>query len=308
MNYKKIFKTRASRSRMLKLLRFVPDKPMVKLQYRIKTGRRLHLKNPKRFTEKLQWYKLYYRDQSMIQCVDKYDVRSFVKERGLERILNDCYGVFSQAEEIDFSFLPDRFVMKDTLGGGSNSVLVVRNKNTITEDKLRARARAWLNKPWRKKNSGREWPYYSGKPRRVILEKYLDGENGDLIDYKFFCFDGVVKYYYIRTGYSKNHNAGEIAFYTRESKYLPGVGMDYCNTAKQELRVPPNIDEMISMAEILSKGFPHVRVDLYNIYGTIVFGELTFFNASGYMLFSPDSFDLEMGECFHLPPKKTDKD
>lgn len=109
---------------------FVPDKWMVSLQYKIKTGRKLNLKNPQRFTEKLQWYKIFYRDPMMKQCVDKYEVRKYVEKCGLASILNECYGVYNSPDEIDFFNMPNSFVLKDTLGGGGNSVILVPDKKT----------------------------------------------------------------------------------------------------------------------------------------------------------------------------------
>ena len=128
MNYKDIIKSRSVRIKILRLLLFIPDKQMIQLQYRIKTGRRLNLKNPQRFTEKMQWYKLYYRDPKMIQCVDKYDVREYVESKGLDQYLNKCYGVYEDVKDVDWQSLPDQFVMKDTPGGGGISVIIIRNK------------------------------------------------------------------------------------------------------------------------------------------------------------------------------------
>ncbi len=117
MDYKKIIKSKNVRIRILRLLNFIPDKQMLSLQYRIKTGRKLNLNNPKRYTEKLQLYKLKYRNPLMEKCVDKYEVRKYVKQCGLENILNKCYGVYDNPLEIDFDKLPNKFVLKDTLGG-----------------------------------------------------------------------------------------------------------------------------------------------------------------------------------------------
>ena len=114
---------------LLDMLSFVSDEIMVKLQYRIKTGWKLNLKNPQRYTEKLQWYKLYYRDPLMAMCADKYEVRKYVKKLGLGNILNECYGVFDRPEDVDFSKFPNQFVLKDTLGGGGNSVIICRDKS-----------------------------------------------------------------------------------------------------------------------------------------------------------------------------------
>ena len=299
MDYKKIIRSRSTRRKILKALFFVPDKTMIKIQYWIKTGRRLSLNNPKRFTEKIQWYKLYYKNPIMIQCVDKYDVRKYIHKKGYKRILNKCYGIYDNSDSINWEALPDAFVIKNTLSGGSNGVFVIKSKNTEEIRQVKEKITNW-GRLKRSKSSGREWPYYSGKMDRILIEKYLEDSSGDLVDYKFFCFYGMTKYFYVRTGYANNHDEGEMAFFDRECNYLPGVGFDYCKIAQVEPALPDNIHEMIDIADNLSRDFPHVRVDLYNIDGLIVFGELTFYNASGYMLFIPDEWDYKFGESFEL--------
>ena len=192
MDYKKIIKSRSLRLRILKILSFIPDKLMIKLQYFLKTGRRLNLKSPRRFTEKIQWYKLYYKNPLMIQCVDKYDVREYIKSKGLEDILIPCYGVYDTPDEIDWDALPNQFVMKDTLGGGGTSVIIVKDKTTVDIEDLKKRAAEWVKIDAHNKSGGREWPYYSGKNHRIIIEAMLPSniDEGGLIDYKFFCFNG----------------------------------------------------------------------------------------------------------------------
>ena len=301
MDYKKIFRTRNIRAKVLRMLSFVPDKPMIKLQYRMKTGRKLDLKNPKRYTEKLQWYKLYYREALLKQCVNKYLVREFIRDCGQEQILNVLYGVYDDPHDIDFSSLPNEFVIKDTVAGGSTSVIVVKDKANLDLNSTIETMQKWLIKPKTNHTGGREWPYYNQR-HQIIIEKYLEQEDGDLADYKFFCFQGKVEYVYVRSDYAKNHDDAKMAFFDRNLNYINGLGMDYCGIAEEE----PNIDKNVLMlmkdvAEKLAEKFPHVRVDLYYVKGNIVFGELTFFNASGYMKFEPDSFDFEIGNCFELP-------
>lgn len=111
LDYKKIIKNKKLRLIILDHLGFVPDFIMLKIQYRLKTGRKLNLKNPKRWTEKIQWYKINYRNPLMTKCVDKYSVRSYIRKIGLESILNECYGVFDDPEEINFDDLPNEFVL-----------------------------------------------------------------------------------------------------------------------------------------------------------------------------------------------------
>ena len=154
MDYKKLIKNRDTRTAILQILDFVPDDIMLRIQYRIKTGRKLNLKNPKRYTEKIQWYKLCYRDPLMAQCVDKYEVRHYVESCGLKNILNECYGVYSSVEEIDFDALPNQFVLKDTLGSGGNSVILVEDKGKSDIDQIRRQLSKWLSKPINRKKSG----------------------------------------------------------------------------------------------------------------------------------------------------------
>lgn len=300
MDYKKIIRSRSVRRTVLNLLRFVPDKIMVKMQYKIKTGRRLNLKMPQRLSEKMQWYKLYYRDERMILCVDKYDVRKYVSECGLEEILIPCAGVYSAFNEIDFDSIPwQEIVIKDTLGGGGDSVILIDDIKKMNLSEIEKSVNAWLKTKHNARCGGREWPYYSGKHHRVIIEKKIKPVSVGLIDYKFFCFNGVFKFMYVLTD--------------RVVGQKVKLGIFDCNLRKLEVyradeeqllefdEWPQNIAEMINVAEILSKGFPEVRVDLYNVDGKIYFGELTFFDGSGYLNFEPDSFDYRFGDYFELP-------
>lgn len=299
MDYKKFIKRRSIRLKILGILSFVPDQIMLKIQYRIKTGRKLNIKNPKRFTEKLQWYKLYYKNPLMIQCVDKYDVREYVKSKGLEKILIPCYGVYNSPAEIDWDSLPNQFVMKDTLGGGGTSVIVVTDKSSSDIELLKKRASEWVAIAAHKKNGGREWPYYSGKNHRIIIEQYIgDAENVDrLIDYKYFCFDGKTEFIYVM-GDRKFGESVRVRLYDRNFNSL-SVTRDGDEDIG-DVGIPNEYKSMLNIAEKLSSDFPHVRVDLYNVNGRVLFGEMTFYNASGYMKYNPDSFDIDIGKKFSL--------
>lgn len=299
MDYKKLLKSRKLRMAILDLLSFVPDKPMIRLQYRIKTGRRLNLKNLKRYTEKLQWYKLYYRDPLMAQCVDKYEVRKYVESLGLGHILNECYGVFDKPEDIDFDKLPNQFVLKDTLGGGGNSVIICKDKSKADLSAYIRQMNEWVHtKPIR--SGGREWVYYYKKRKhRIICEKYIEcsGEYG-LTDYKFFCFNGKCEYTYVITN-RKLGSGAELGIYDRSYNLLPYYRTDELKPVHL-ISKPKNFEEMIALSEGLAKRFPHVRVDLFDEGGRIIFGEMTFFDGSGYMTFEPDDFDNILGQCLVL--------
>ncbi len=299
MDYKQIIKSQKTRIAILNMLSFIPDRQMIQFQYRIKTGHKLNLKNPKRYTEKLQWYKLYYRDPLMAECVDKYNVRKFVTDRGLQHILNECYGIYEKPQDIPFDTLPNSFVLKDTLGGGGTSVILVRDKNFMDKDKIVNQLEQWVSAPIHKKNVGREWVYEKQK-HRIIVEKLLDCPNGDLPDYKFFCFNGEPVCLYMMKNYREHHEQGELAFLDKNFKLLKVSRADFKPVTIQPQK-PKNYEAMVEMARMLSAGFPHVRVDFYNIDGEIFFGEMTFFNASGYFLFEPDEFDFRLGNKFVLP-------
>lgn len=301
IDYKKIIKSRAVRLKILDLLSFIPDKTMVKLQYRIKTGNRLDLKNPKRFTEKLQWYKLYYKDNRMIQCADKYEVRDYVREKGLENILIRSYGIYDSVEDVDWDALPDSFVMKDTLGGGGISVVIVKDKTKADIAELKKKAAEWTSVDARRKNAGREWPYYSGKKHRILFEQYIDADadKGGLIDYKFFCFNGKTACIYVIADRELGNGAG-LGIFDPDFKKLAAARLDE-QPLKRNIEKPGNYEQLKKTAEKLSEGFPEVRVDLYDNDGKIIFGEMTFFDGSGYMLFDPDQFDYELGDAFALP-------
>jgi hypothetical protein len=302
MDYKKIIKSRETRLRILRTLDFIPDKTMIKMQYFIKTGRRLNLKNPQRYTEKLQWYKLYYRDPLMQQCADKYDVREYVRSKGLGYILNECYGVYERVEDIDFDSLPDQFVLKDTLGGGGNSIIICKDKATFDFENAKKQMQKWLSIDSNKKHEGREW-VYQGRKHRIIIEKYIESNpsEGGLVDYKFFCFNGEPKYLYVIADRILGQIAG-IGIFNVNFELLSVIRTDE-RPLERNIEKPKNFDEMIDIVKIISKDFPHVRVDLYNQDGNIIFGENTFFDGSGYHKYEPDEFDYELGSYFKLPFK-----
>lgn len=299
MNYKRIIKSRKMRIRIMQALSFVPDSIMVRIQYRLKTGHRLNLKKTRRFTEKLQWYKLYYRDPLMAQCVDKYEVRSYVEQCGLGSILNQVYGVYDSPGEIDFDKFPESFVLKDTLGGGGNAVILVKDKSKLDEAAIRRQMAEWVQESVYTKHPGREW-VYDGRKHRIIAEEMIasNPDAGGLIDYKFFCFQGKAEYLYIVADRKVGEKAG-FGIFDADYKRLDVTRADE-KTLTRKIHKPENYDEMKRIAEILAKPFPEARIDLYNEGNQIRFGEITFFDGSGYMTFEPDEFDFILGEKFQL--------
>lgn len=300
MNYRNVIKSRELRVKILTFLNWTPDSIMLRLQYWLQTGRKLNLKNPKRFTEKLQLYKMKYRNPEMLRCTDKYEVRKYIEEKGFGEHLIPLIGVYNSVEEIDYLKLPNKFVAKTTDGGGGNQVLICKDKHTLSEEVFKERLRRWMSARKVKKQAGREWAYENDYPRRIIIEELIGADDikKDLCDYKFFCFDGKVSYIYGLSDRDLGQSV-RLGVYNREFEKL-NVSRNDERPQDIPLPKPLNFDKMISIAENLSKDFPHVRVDLYNIAGNIYFGELTFYDGSGYMTFTPDSFDEEMGRYFDI--------
>lgn len=298
MNYKKIFRSRRSRYKVLKYLDWLPDSIMLRLQYRIKMGFWPNFKNPTRYTEKLQLYKMRYRNPVMPKCVDKYDVREYVEQKGLGSILNRCYGVFNSSNEIEWEKLPNKFVAKKTTGGGGLDVVIVKNKADKNKEELFALFETWTL-PRKKYSSGREWAYTGIEKNRIIIEDLLEDDtnsDGSINDYKFMCFNGKFKYLWIDKDRYSDHHRG---FWDKDLQFLPEVYSDH-ETFVNPPQLPDNINEMIKVAEKLSEDFPYARIDLYNIKGTIYFGEVTFYPWSGYVKFHPDSFDITLGNMFNI--------
>ena len=269
MNLKHLISSQKIRHRILKLASFIPDKWMLMMQYHIVLSRWPNLKHPKRFTEWIQVYKMCYRNPDMLQCVDKYKVREFVVNRGCKQYLNDLYQICEEAKDIDLKSLPDKFVIKTTDGGNGDNVMIVREKKNFD----------------------------LAKQSQIINEKLLESDansDGSIDDYKFLCFDGKFKYLWIDKDRYSNHRRG---FWNEQLDFLPDVTSDH-PTFEAPPILPANISEMISIAEKLAAGFPFVRVDLYNISGKIIFGELTFYPWSGYVQYTPDTFDFALGNLF----------
>ena len=295
INYKRIFKTTKARNIVLNFLRFIPDKQMLYIQYWIKTGRKLDLLNPIRFSEKLQWYKLYYRNPLMKKCVDKFLVREYVASKGLDNILVPLVGKYNNIDEINWSKLPNQFVIKTTNGGGGLNIIICKNKDLLNINDVKNSLSSHNVKA---RTGGREWAYYGLEPGIVIEKLLINSENPDagINDYKICCYNGEPKVVIVDVNRYIDHRRN---FYDLEWNRLE-VLSDCPSLEKEEIEKPKNFEQMLDIARTLSKDFPFVRVDLYNCDGAIFFGELTFYPWSGYVMFDPDEMDYYLGDGFDL--------
>lgn len=271
------------------------DERFVKWKYYLNFHKKLDLENPKTFNEKLQWLKLRNRHDEYTQMVDKYEAKRYVASVIGEEYIIPTYGVYDSFEEIDFTSLPQQFVLKCTHNSGG--VFVCKDKTFFDIEGARKQVNKWLKKNPFWKN--REYPYKNVKPR-IIIEQYMEDESGyELKDYKFFCFDGTAKYIFVASDRGVDNEETKFDFYDMEWNLLPFTN-GHPNSNKQ-MKKPDNFEKMIELSEKLSQGIPHVRVDLYNINGQIYFGELTFFHWSGLVPFVPEKWDYEFSRWLKLP-------
>lgn len=291
MNYKKIIPNQRIRFFILKVLSFIPDYIMLSLQYYIKMGRKCNFKKPIFWTEKLQLYKMYYRNPVLGICVDKYEVRHYIEQKGLKENLVKLYGVYHNANDINFNTLPNQFVLKTSDGGGGNNIIIVKDKSSLAIDSLRQQLNSWIN--IKDINAGREWAYTQIKKSQILIEELLinpTSPDAGIEDFKILCFHGSPKYIIVDKDRYIDHKRN---FY--DVNWIKvDVTTDHSQFDTPYPR-PKNFDNMLEIAKLLSKDFPFVRVDLYNIDGNIYFGELTFYPWSGYVKFSPINFDAHLG-------------
>lgn len=278
-----------------KIIRKMQPKTRIRLIYFFRTNKILKLNKPSLYNEKIQWLKLNWNDRRASICADKYEVREIVKEKIGERYLNKLIAVYHSVEEIDLSVLPKKFVLKGTHGSGFN--IICTNKDHMNWDFEFNKMRTWLNVDYFALND--EWVYEDIKPRIVCEEYIASNTEGELQDYRIFCFDGVPKF--VSVDFSITDKSK-----TRRNIYdlnwnLMEAEIHYPNEKSFELEKPKKLEEMLMLAKKLSEGFPHVRVDFFYYEDQIIFGELTFFHQSGMANIKPDSFNLEMGKWIHLP-------
>ena len=284
------------RGKIMYGLSFLPDKLYLRLFYFATTGRMINFKNPRGFNEKLQWIKVYDRHPEHGQLVDKLAVREHIKKVWGEDHLFPLLGYWKSFDEIDFSELPEQFVLKCNHDSGSTKI--IRKKSDITPDEMEALRAHFTRRLGRDFFfAGREYPY-KGLPRYIIAEALMTDSQDprkSIEDYKFYCFNGVPKLMFVVSDRSTDCR---IDFFDMDFKRQE-IYQSHPNSDK-DIQKPELFEEMKKVAAKLSHGLRHVRLDLYELNGKLYFGEYTFFDGGGFQLIHPEDWERRMGDWIDL--------
>lgn len=252
----------------------------------------LNLDNPKTFNEKIQWLKLYDSTPMKTRLADKYLVRDWVKEKIGEEYLIPIIGVYEKFEDINFNKLPNQFVIKCNHGSGFN--IIIKNKYELNLRVIGSKIKKWMNKDYSRLN--KELNYRNIQPK-IIIEKYMDDNSGDLRDYKFNCFNGKPEFIWMD---ADRHSAHKRNLYDLNWKQLPyKINSHYSTFPSPEK--PKCLKKLVKLASILSRGFSYARVDFYIVNEKIYFGEMTFYTSSGTEDIIPLSFDKKLSSLIKFP-------
>lgn len=273
------------------------DKVYLQLIFKYHMGYNLNLQNPSTYSEKLQWLKLYDRKPIYTKLVDKHEVKSYVREKAGRQYVIPELGIWDNPCDIDWDNLPQRFVLKTTHGGGNTGVVVCKDKCKLDRDLTIKRLKQSMKQDLYR--DSREWPY-KNVPKRVIAEEYMeDAATQELRDYKFFCFDGEVQFLFVGSERQKPGEDVKFDFFDKDYKHID-LRQGHPNS-KVLPQKPSCFEEMKEVAEKLSQGIPHVRVDLYEANEHVYFGEMTFYHFGGIVPFEPSKWDIVFGEMLKLP-------
>ena len=270
------------------------------LKYKKIFGKKLNLKDPQTFNEKLQWLKLYDRKDIYTTMVDKYESKKYVANIIGEKYIIPTLGIYDKFDDIDFEKLPNQFVIKCTHDSGG--MVICKDKKIFNIKKAKEKINKCLKRNFY--YNSREWPYKNVKPR-IIVEEYMEDQKqkGELIDYKFFCFNGVPEFLYVSEGLS-NHKTAKISFVDMDYKRTNFYRKDYEQFKELPLK-PTKFEKMKELAKELAKDTTFLRVDFYEINENIYFSELTFYPNAGFIPFYPEEYDKILGDMLELPKRKT---
>ena len=275
---------------------FLSDPTYVKLRYRFQMGRRLDLKHPQSFQEKLQWLKLYDHNPNYVRMVDKVLAKDYAASiLGREYVI-PLLGVWKRPEDIDWDGLPRQFVLKTNHSGGNTGVVICKDISVFDKEMAIRHLNGSLKSDIYK--NLREWPY-KGIQKCVFAEQYMEDEGlGELRDYKFFCFNGEVKALFVATDRQNKGDELKFDFFDADYNHLP-IRQGHPNSLVPPQK-PYSFNEMKELAAKLSKGIPHVRVDFYEVNGRPFFGELTFCHFGGMVPFEPEEWDYTFGKWLNI--------
>ncbi len=282
---------------MMGIYRDMPDEEYLARKFKLRLGYELNLNNPKSFNEKIQWLKLYDRKPEYIMMVDKVLVKDYVAKIIGEEYIIPTIQVWDNPENIDFDSLPSQFVLKCNHNSGKG-MTICKDKKILNTRKTIRELKKGLNEDYYVHN--REWPY-KGVERKVFAEKYIGDGSSDLYDYKFMCFNGVVKCSFVCSNRFSPEGLN-VTFYDREWNKMP-FERDYKAT-KQIIPKPANYDLMISLAERISANIPFARIDFYETDNRVYFGEITLYPGSGFEGFQPLEWDYIIGSYLELPRRE----
>lgn len=293
---------RFKRNAMLGHYDSMPDDEYLTRLYRAKVGRPLNLNNPQTFNEKLQWLKIHDRKPIYTVMVDKLAAKDFVAERVGQKYLIRTLGVWNHFDEIDFSSLPNQFVLKCTHDSGG--LVICRDKSNLDIAEVRTKIETSMSRNYYYRY--REWPYKDVQPR-IIAEEYMEEDGASelssepvLNDYKLQCFDGKFDNIFVAEGRFSERGV-RYHYFDRNWNYIPYCPYDDIVIDDLKNLRPSSYEEMISIAEELSKGLPELRVDLYEINGKVYFGEMTFYSQSGFDIDITYEADCILGSKLTLP-------
>ena len=286
------------------LIRKIAPVHYVKWQYRYITHHSCNLKNPIRYTEKLQYLRLfvYPKDPLVSKCAGRVGVRDYLKDLGHADLLVPVLGIYDSFDEIPFDSLPNSFVLKTTHASQWN--ILVRDKSALNKEEAKKKFDRWLKKDYGKLTVER---HYSPIKPQIIVEEFLGDTKTLPTEYKIHVYNGVAKNLYVVTG-----RGVDIRYTQLYVDWTPFDGSQF-NGWKKADKVPLRpecFDEMVRLAEEISKPFPFVRADFYELNGKIYFSEMTFTPAKGTLILDDDQADFEMGKWLDISkylPKKKEK-
>lgn len=272
----------------------ISDEQFLKLAYKLLMGKKLDLENGKKFSEKLQWLKLYDRKDEYTIMADKYLAKEWVANKIGKNYIIPTIGIYNKFEDINFSNLPNQFVMKCTHDSGG--ILIIKNKNLIALNNIKRKFQKSLSTNFF--YLSREWVYKNIEPK-IIIEEYM-GDN--LTDYRFYCFNGKVKlvYQYLNESQVDGTKPEPVYCNIYNEKWERLSFHQAYEPSLEKYPKPIQLEKMIMLAEKLTKGIPFLRVDFYIVNEKIYFGELTFYPGGGFSKFNPEEYDYEIGKMLKL--------